>query len=126
MSKPDETYGNWARYNNYDGSMTLYRNSVFIAAIENTTASCRLFYIYAKEIETLQQENELLRKRLQYLINTELFVKEGINNRFWLEEPEESNKVGRIYSSPYEAIDAAIKESTIIGACLATKENPYD
>lgn len=53
-----EQYGFWSRRNNGDGSMSIYRHGVFIAAVENTTASCRLFYEMAQEIDRLVRYTE--------------------------------------------------------------------
>lgn len=52
----EEQYGIYSRYSNGDGSMSIYRDLKFIAAIENTTASCDLFRLMATEIESLKAQ----------------------------------------------------------------------
>jgi hypothetical protein len=57
MSKiPSMQVGRYTKYKNNDGSMSIYREGVFVSAIEDTTASCDLVYKMATEISKVELE----------------------------------------------------------------------
>lgn len=78
---PDEQYGVYRRYNNLDGTTSVYRDDKFLAALENDTATCRLFYVMANEIATFSSENARLRKALEFIAKvSEDKLKEEVKN----------------------------------------------
>jgi hypothetical protein len=48
--------GHYTKYKNNDNSMSIYREGVFVAALEDTTASCDLVYKMATEISKVELE----------------------------------------------------------------------
>lgn len=58
----------WTRHNNSDSTMSIYRDGRFVAAIENTTASCDLFYQMNRDYQAALDEIEKLRERVENAI----------------------------------------------------------
>lgn len=67
---PTEKYGLYSRYDNGDKTMTIYRDGEFIAAIENDSASCRLFYVMANELTRLNSALQVAKDALKYYKET--------------------------------------------------------
>jgi hypothetical protein len=67
---PSMQVGKYTKYINSKESMSIYRDGFFIAAIENTTASCDLIYKMATEISELEKEKNVLK---QELLNIKVF-----------------------------------------------------
>ena len=61
---PSMCVGEFSKYKNYDGSMTIYKNGIFMGAFEDTTIMCDFVYKIAKEIEELKKENQNLKQQI--------------------------------------------------------------
>lgn len=67
MSKqPSMTIGLYVKYKNDDSSMSIYRDGKFIAALEDTTASCDLVYKMSVEILELEEKLKETIKALKF------------------------------------------------------------
>lgn len=60
------TIGLYVKYKNEDSSMSIYRDGKFIAALEDTTASCDLVYKMGVEILELEEKLKEAIKALEF------------------------------------------------------------
>lgn len=61
----------FTRHNNNDGTMSIYRDGKFIAAIDNCTATCDVFYSMETLILELQSKLNKAIKVLEFYANKE-------------------------------------------------------